>query len=67
MTDSAVLLRMLEPAVRPVTTPAGGAGAAQLPLEQRDFESLLNELRTTEQAEAGEQTSQTKLDPLRAL
>ncbi len=77
MTDSAALLRMLEPAVRPVATPAapgsGGTRAAQLPLEQRNFESLLNEWQTTQQTEQTEQAdaaappSRSKLDPLRPL
>ncbi|MCC6681704.1 MAG: hypothetical protein IT445_12455 [Phycisphaeraceae bacterium] len=73
MSDSAALLRMLEPAVRPVTTPAAsgsGARASQLPLEQRDFESLLNELQTmqqTEQTDAAAEQSRTRLNPLRSL
>jgi hypothetical protein len=42
MTSSADLLRMLEPAVRPVSAPgAASARAGAAPLEQRSFESLL--------------------------
>ncbi len=39
------LLRMLEPAIRPVTMPPGASHgrALRLPFEQSDFESLLGE------------------------
>lgn len=42
MADSAALLRMLEPTVRPVQTP-GPSKPPALPVEQRPFESLLAE------------------------
>jgi hypothetical protein len=42
MTSSAELLRMLEPAVRPVSVPgAATARPGSVPIEQRSFESLL--------------------------
>ena len=40
MASSGDLLRMLEPVVRPVATP-GSRSVAQVPLEERSFESLL--------------------------
>jgi hypothetical protein len=44
MTSSADLLRMLEPAVRPVSVPgAENARPGSVPLEQRSFESLLSD------------------------
>lgn len=42
-TNSAHLLRMLEPAVRPVSTPERTGGSARLPVEARSFEDLLVE------------------------
>ncbi len=44
MADSAALLRMLEPTVRPISTPThGGAKSPQHPVEKRSFDSLLEE------------------------
>jgi len=60
MADSAALLRMLEPMVRPVQAPgaqlAGGVrpgrGVSQgTPIEQRDFDSLLQEANDLAKAE----------------
>lgn len=51
MVDAARLLAMLEPTVRPagVPGPAGSRGTdSKLPIEQRSFESLLEEARKTE-------------------
>lgn len=53
MADSGQLLRMLEPAVRPVAVPEGrGAAPAKLPVEQQSFESLLAAARSGEAGEA---------------
>ena len=44
MSDSAALLRLLEPPVRPVGTPGGSAvKSVAPPIEQRSFEALLAE------------------------
>lgn len=44
MADSGQLLRMLEPAVRPVPAPeGGGASPGRAPIEQQSFEALLAE------------------------
>jgi hypothetical protein len=46
MGNASELLRMLEPAVRPVNVPgAPGAAARPGPIESRDFDSLLDEAR----------------------
>lgn len=46
MSDSAQLLRMLEPAVRPVDVSRGGASRPGAePFESRSFEALLGEAR----------------------
>ncbi|MEX0655199.1 MAG: hypothetical protein WD534_13185 [Phycisphaeraceae bacterium] len=47
MADSGLLLRMLEPAVRPVAAPEGRSAPqpTDVPIEQRSFESLLSEAR----------------------
>ena len=67
MADSAALLRMLEPAVRPVQAPgsakgpggrSGQSGAPHTPLEQRDFDSLLEEANQLAQSTDGPQTAQ---------
>lgn len=75
MNDSAALLRMLEPAVRPVpSAPGGSARAGQLPIEQRSFESLLADVQQTkglETRDAGAATdaaeAAVKANPLGAL
>jgi len=41
MNEGAALLRMLEPAVRPVPTGGGAPAASKAPFEQQSFESLL--------------------------
>jgi hypothetical protein len=43
MSNSADLLRMLEPVVRPVGAPAPGRSTQRLPLEEKSFEALLAE------------------------
>lgn len=43
MNTSGDLLRMLEPAVRPVATPPGQSTPRQVPFEQQSFEQLLDE------------------------
>jgi len=49
MSDSAQLLRMLEPAVRPVDPRgAGKARPSAQPFESRSFESLLGEAQRTD-------------------
>lgn len=67
MVDSARLLAMLEPMVRPAGLPAvgGGPGARveKLPIEQRDFPSLLQEAAKSQgaaQDEAKAQGTSTK-------
>jgi len=73
MTDSAALLRLLEPAVRPVpTAPAGRV--AQAPIEQRSFEALLDEAKSIQVTQGSdEETAAQPMDatsptnPLRAL
>lgn len=73
MNDSAALLRLLEPAVRPVPT-APASRSPQLPIEQRSFETLLNEVRQTQttgghddQATTDPTEAAPALNPLRAL
>ncbi|MCC7145076.1 MAG: hypothetical protein IT443_01375 [Phycisphaeraceae bacterium] len=61
MADSSLLLRMLEPAVRPTGSPAPsprqlpGVSAQELasPIEQRSFDSLLAEARYQSSAVSG--------------
>ena len=43
MTNSGNLLRMLEPAVRPCTTPTTQVTPRQVPFEQQPFEKLLED------------------------
>lgn len=80
MTDATRLLAMLEPAVRPGNLPGPTArllarvesGEDGLPLEQRSFESLLEEARSIKQDAGGrvapdsghEETSAKKGSPL---
>jgi len=47
------LLRMLEPAIRPVMTPAGSSQnvTRRLPFEQNDFESLLDDALINQQTQ----------------
>lgn len=69
--DSAALLRLLEPAVRPVAPPNTGAGkAGALPIEERSFEALLAEAKgmTHDDATTTDQTpAAPPVNPLRAL
>lgn len=51
MADSQLLLRMLEPAVRPAGAPAPRL-APQAPVEERGFDDLLREAGSSEQADA---------------
>ncbi|MEX2672954.1 MAG: hypothetical protein WD294_12690 [Phycisphaeraceae bacterium] len=63
MADSSLLLRMLEPAVRPVSAPEGrGASSAAVPIEERSFESLLGEAISTESADVDDPSVSTGSD-----
>ncbi len=66
--DPDILLRMLEPAVRPAGTPAPAKAAAP-PIEQRDFDALLAEAASPQpgQARPSAGSSQVKEHPLAAL
>ena len=46
MSEGADLLRMLEPAVRPVGSGATAARPSQAPFEGKSFETLLQEVQT---------------------
>ncbi len=56
MSDAAMLLRMLEPTVRPVPTVSHTRGPAR-PIEDRGFEELLNEARENRPAAASQAAS----------
>ena len=66
MGHEAQLLRMLEPAVRPGNLPAP-ARVPTLPVEQRDFESLLQEAAAAGEAGAAESVTEVAAGPLAAL
>ncbi len=53
MADGAQLLKMLEPAVRPVAPPQAPSSTGRQPFEARSFEDLLGELRDGPGSEAG--------------
>jgi hypothetical protein len=75
MSDAARLLRMLEPAVRPVAPPGAAQPPKHLPLDQQDFSALLEEARTQSATpdDAQEPIRENKpagtsvADPLKAL
>lgn len=71
MADSAFLLRMLEPVVRPVPTTGPAADPRRLPLEQQSFESLLARAQAADEsahaADAGDASSLAKPGPLGPL
>ncbi len=61
------LLRMLEPAVRPVGA-GGPSGPKRLPIEDRSFESLLVDARSAGESGGGTEAAEPqKLDPLESL
>lgn len=67
--DPAMLLQMLEPAVRPGKASAGsGVQQGKPAFENRSFDDLLSEARATTEGDSGQATAQpTQADPLGAL
>lgn len=64
MSNGAELLRLLEPAVRPVDS-SSSKRCEKPPIESRDFESLLAEAQQTETKPVAEPTSEAK--PMAAI
>lgn len=54
MSEAARLLKMLEPAVRPVDAAGAAKPVGELPFEQRPFDDLLNEATASAKVEAPE-------------
>ncbi len=66
MSSSLDLLRMLEPAVRPVD--GGGASSGRLPVEDQSFESLLMDARSAAEVGGEDKAAELpKVDPLSPL
>ena len=70
--DADILLRMLEPAVRPTGAPAppkAGAKVAGTPIEQRDFDALLAEASAENAGDVNDapSTAKVKDQPLAGL
>lgn len=67
MSQSAALLRLLEPAVRPVSAPAGvprvADPAGQAPFERQGFDALLTQARQTLPAAGPETAAVESPDP----
>lgn len=57
--NSAALLRMLEPAVRPV--PGGAAAPKSAPFEQQSFQSLLSNVQDSDASQNASGTAQSGL------
>lgn len=71
MASGSDLLRMLEPAVRPVSTPESGGGGKprHVPIEQQSFEALLAEAQGMggDAPEAGPEAERKSAGPLGPL
>jgi hypothetical protein len=70
VTDATRLLAMLEPMVRPAGMPGPAAlrrSEQALPLEQRSFESLLQEAKSAGTLPVDETQAKASADPLAAL
>jgi len=70
VTDATRLLAMLEPTVRPAGLPGPAMlrrNEQALPLEQRSFESLLQEAKASSGAAAGQAQTSGAADPLASL